>query len=734
MNQLMNLEEMLEENIGLNISASVILDENIYMIEGTTDKNGNDESFIIVDCSVTDEIFDLKKYVVAREQNTNFSSLIILFRDWDHERKLFNNTIKGLGREDKKSLQEIFKSKISYYTNIVDNMVLSVSDSGVNYLEYSNFKQTNEVIENELTGYVYNISFAELKKVFNVTGSNLFNMNVRYGLNKDRTGIKLKDSFKSYVKMKCLSDFKNEDKVFEELCRLFEIDEYSSEYHVPENFWFYHNGITIFSYDNKSIDRTGKTLVINPRKVSVINGAQTLTQFFLGLEELSLDIDSISGNIEGIDDSQRKHIGKRLIDSIDRAAKEIFVKTIFIEGEEKQVKEITSGLNTQIPILDEDQLADSEKIKEINKRLKKIQVKVLKAGESPGGYKGVKVLEFIKLYLIVKYQPGKSKNFQKAQLSEVTENIHSELFSNSKNSEELLDGLEKAITIDEWWGERPREGKENHIEIDSYGKNYFQSFALRESSKAQEDIDSDLLLILYKDFIDIFNSKDLNVGTFKKDDLFNEYLEGKLIFREKYKELNEQIILSDLSNFLNNNINNKYSVKNTILKYFESNSISVEYFRVVPIKNGRVKEAFPLPNSTFNELYQWEGYPVGEEYKEFADSKLCKELNRVYPIFIIYWSEDNENIEKVQLISDFSFNVFLKQAKEVYNKTVKAFKEGNKSLFPKISDDLHFHIRPKAMNSKDMFEFSDGEWITKRTFWANASTIEEIIEKFTQKN
>jgi len=43
---------------------------------------------------------------------------------------------------------------------------------------------------------------------------------------------------------------------------------------------------------------------------------------------------------------------------------------------------------------------------------------------------------------------------------------------------------------------------------------------------------------------------------------------------------------------------------------------------------------------------------------------------------------------------------------------------------------LKFHIRPKAKNADDTFEFSNGKEITKRTFWANKKLIKELLEKY----
>lgn len=49
----------------------------------------------------------------------------------------------------------------------------------------------------------------------------------------------------------------------------------------------------------------------------------------------------------------------------------------------------------------------------------------------------------------------------------------------------------------------------------------------------------------------------------------------------------------------------------------------------------------------------------------------------------------------------------------------KAFKTGDEAMFPKMGAGLKFHVRPKAINGDDTFEFTNGAQITKRSFWAN---------------
>lgn len=726
---LKGLIEFLEETSDLKISDPLPIDgrEGYYKLEGTTKNTGEDEYYIIYDCSNSNELFDYSELCEVKKDDENFTSIIVIFKNWDHERDLFLKTKKRLSREEQKKLKEVYDQKVSYYIEIDEEMSISVDDNGINFLEYSDCSRTSSNKKNDLKGFIYNVSMKELKRVFNVTGSNLFNKNVRYGLNRDRTGLKIKEKFKNYIKVKFLMNYKNDDKIYSNLSKLLEMDLETSGYNRPEQFWFYHNGITIFSYDYQPIDRTGDTVKINPKKISVINGAQTLTQFFTGMEELDLEIDLMVGNIENMEPEQLKVLKQNLKKLIEEASKDIIVKTIFIVGKEKNVKDITSGLNTQIPILEEDQLADNEIVTKINIYLKSSQLKILKEGENPGLYSGIKILDFAKLYLVTQMKPGESKNFQKRKLEDVIKIVEEEL-SNPESKQDLLNKLNQALVVDTWWKNRPREGKDKHIELDSYGKNYFQSFVLNEIKESDNSLDDDYLTQLYNKFIYIFNQEDLKVGDFKTDSLFSEYLSENFLSQKKSLVNNiDNIDTKKLIDYINNEKENMYSISNTIANYLKSKEIDITYFRVIAIKNHKVKESYPFPNSTFNELFQWEDYPRDDKYKNFEESKFLQEINKEYPIFVLSWKEDTQEVSDLKIVKKFSFEKYKDDAFKVYNNTVEAFKLGDETKFPKLSDELKFHIRPKAANSEDTFEFSNGDLLTKRTFWANAKTVEELL-------
>ena len=89
-------------------------------------------------------------------------------------------------------------------------------------------------------------------------------------------------------------------------------------------------------------------------------------------------------------------------------------------------------------------------------------------------------------------------------------------------------------------------------------------------------------------------------------------------------------------------------------------------------------------------------------------------------------------VSQILLIKEFSFKKFKEDAEKVFNQTLLAFQSGDESKFPRSSDGCGFHVRPKAVNAEDTFRFTNGNLITKRTFWANKGTVEQLINEAMQ--
>ena len=82
---------------------------------------------------------------------------------------------------------------------------------------------------------------------------------------------------------------------------------------------------------------------------------------------------------------------------------------------------------------------------------------------------------------------------------------------------------------------------------------------------------------------------------------------------------------------------------------------------------------------------------------------------------------------------DFNFKLLssekIGEVKRCYEDTVSAFVLGEVSQFPKARKENPIHVRPKAINKDDTFLFTNGENVTKQTFWISRYYIEEILKK-----
>ena len=187
----------------------------------------------------------------------------------------------------------------------------------------------------------------------------------------------------------------------------------------------------------------------------------------------------------------------------------------------------------------------------------------------------------------------------------------------------------------------------------------------------------------------------------------------------------------ELKACLNNKVDSKYKTRKIIVDYFNEKGINIPYFRVIAYTDGKPREAYPFPNTTFSELYK---KGEEEEYLEYRDSLFCKEIHRKFPVFVIDWREDVKEgkriVNDIFYLPEFTFEEYDASAKEVYESTIKAFEDGDENEFIKMGDGMDFHIRPKAVNSEDTFEFTNGRYITKRTFWANKTTVEKLISDY----
>jgi hypothetical protein len=662
----------------------------------------------------------LERYLT--EESNNTLQIYISYDNWEQERNVVE-TLKSKEKSGikKNRIENDFALFNSVYFSEVDNVTLEVEQEGINYLTSPS---SGFATEEEITGTVINCSFLELKKLYNVTGTELFKSNVRNGIIDNKSLIR--SVFSNYLSVD--SDYNIEIEDSETIQREFKYDDYD-----PTLFWFSHNGITLFI--DKSIagayDFQNDSITINPKACSVINGAQTITNFFLVYSELRHDL-------------QKKDYQDAL-DQLETLLSKIFVKLTIISGKGEYAPFITKGLNTQNPITQEDFVAISKEVIEINK-LARGYFYILKSGEVKR-VGGLTPLQFVKQYFIVQSKPGSGKNFNKKDLEKQIKDFHKDL--SHKSEEERRDVLEKMTlltTIEDWWNKNNAGKSTKKGVVENYGKNYFQSFVLDNYSSFIDNDDE--LASIFEKFKELLEPEDLNYNEFKKDDLYEKKLRG--YFEKNTVEATSENNISDtdeqrkyeekLCAFLSAIDKQRIHYRTEILKFNESENIMVDNPRIIRRNNGEVLENFHLPTRSFKELYEKlnieEKLKKGDEdlieddFPKFEKSTLYKELEKKYNIIILDF-EDNK-LSKVVLKKDFDLQLLKKYESEVkqsYQKTIAAFIEGDKSSFPKANKDTKVHVRPKALRKDDSFMFTSGEMLTKRTFWVTRYYLNELLDE-----
>ncbi|WP_368386871.1 hypothetical protein [Streptococcus salivarius] len=701
--------------------------KNLYIVKDVSD-NDSFIDILLFECHGEFEyekfedaykrIVDIRNDYQA-DKDLNQLKIFISFKNWEAERKI----IQKLQSEKKtairkKEIERDFSEFNSVYFPLNKSVELKIDEEGINYLT-----SPEGIEETELKGLVVNCSFYEMKKLFNVTGVKLFRSNVREGITDNKSQIKA--IVKNYLS---LDESDNTSNISEEY------NDYD-----PSLFWFSHNGVTLFvnNSSNSNFNFRHDTLTINPKSCSVINGAQTITNFFLAYSELEYKYRYEDKS----DDKIRK---------LEDKIKNIFVKLTVINGKKKYSPFITRGLNTQNPISEEDFVAISNEVQDLNK-VSEGYFYILKAGEAEikGG---LSPLQFVKNFLIVDSKPGKSKNFNKKNIETEIKQIHKQLvtedISNDNRRVVLKDASDNRIKfekmtflfyIEEWWKKKNRKIGNNKDLIDKYGKNYFQSYCLLsfEDLNSTEDI-SIKISDLYDEFRKLIRHLDpqIDINIFKDDKLFDKIL-------EKYK-FKDESIQKEKIDFPDNYFDElKERLKDSriglwsflIKKFNKEENIYLDRLRVVIRINGKLRETFFLSSETFSSIYQeinieeklqkLEDLKLSD-FKEFEQSILFKELKSGYNLYIID-IDDKKRIDHITLLRDFDFNLISSdELHKAYDSTVKAFIEGNPYLLPNIRTHK-VYLRQKGIRKDDSFLFSNGEQMTRRTFCISSSYINNLL-------
>lgn len=658
--------------------------------------------------SFKSEDFEYEKLLVEMtDAQLSLRDVFVSFNSWEEERE----TIQKLKQKEnsatkKNKIENSFALFNSVYFQDSDYITIQVEDDGINYLESPERRE-------DLSAMVVNCSLAEIKKLYNCTGVKLFKRNVRNGIISNKSTIR--SIFSKYLSI--IDDTTD--------------SEGGQDDYDPELFWFSHNGITVF-VDNenpRNINFQNDEIVLNRNFCSVINGAQTITNFFLVYSELKYQYQS--------DEEKLK--------KLELLISKIKVKLTVIQGKNNYSNFITRGLNTQNPITDEDFIAISEKVMNLNKVFSEIHI--LKTGEVERDG-GLTPLQFVKQFLIVDNKPGLSKNFNKGDLETQINSIYSKIVLQEGDairlkheSEETIQKIVFLNEVESWWKKKNRETTEKDL-IDRYAKNYFESFVIKHYENiADAEGKEKIFDVYFEKFKEIISKKEYNYNSFKNDTLYNEIIEEyekQKVSNDINKDLDDAYY-NELKKFLNYSSDLQYLP--LILK-FNYGKIQMDNIRVIKRVNGNIMESFYLSSKTFSELYQnlsIEDRLINDkeikesDFKTFSESALYNELIKKYNIYVIDVEEDStgkELITHITIKRDFNFNLldeYSDKVQQLYKETINAFIEGETSKFPTVNNGDIIYVQPKAINKEDLFLFTNGEQLPKQTFWISKDYIKNII-------
>lgn len=690
--------------------------------------------------------FDLDNVVGKLDETKDrVTRLVLVFDNWEKEREYLLNIKKSSKPvKEKNMIKKIFSGSEKIYTTADQIIKLKVDKDGINYLENPESKREfveSENAESEISGLVVNCNFYELKKVYNATGSMLFKRNVRNGIEKNKA---IRNIFNQYF-----PDFSIDNDVSSLSSETYGVKNIIEKPYYADLFWYSHNGITLFvsSEIENGYKFENDEISINPKAISVINGAQTITNMFDIYSVKKFELEKLKEtNKEKYDEYNKE---------LDNLLNNINVKLTFIIANSSIADYVTKGLNTQIPINYEDFVANTEEVETINKASKG-KLKIQKTGEFLGDFYGeiqISALQFVKKVLVLEGQPGKSKNFNKDNISDELKNFVTHYIQEiskkesekeisipilNEDGEKIISQISELNEIETWWKKRIKEINERSI-VDRYGNLYFQSFFINK--RDSEEINNEILEYYFNMFKKICDElESIDASDFKKDELFQ-----KIITYNMNNDISKQIIENELKDYMN-------QVKDTsdyakITKYLVDKKIEFDHIKTIRVQDGKILDSFKLDQISFSSLYQSENFDIksiveGEkqvsktDFPDFLDSKLYEELIKKYTLFLVF--QDKDSVSKVQLLKDFQFHILdeenynenIKNIENIYEQTILAFVEGDRYGFPKPQDENLIFVRPVSNDKHDKFLFTDGSELPKQTFWINNKYLEE--KEFSQ--
>lgn len=727
-------------------------EEDLYTI---THEN---RDYILFVSTTTNDLIVLQKYIDI-SVNTSY---ILMYKD------LYSLKSDQLKCKNP-SILTLMKSAFHIFTD-ASICELNVGSRGENYLEYSN--------KNDIEALVYTVKLKDVHDLYKSNGDNLFKQNVRIGINKSvKEKAELIDSFKrSFImtlhkKIEYVDDVIIKNEIYEGVntwstsSLAFDLDSLSryNDKLLSDSFWLKHNGITIVNTENDGFNIKENKICIDVKKVQVINGAQTISTW----SEIFYEIDML---FKRSDDNETGYKWvKKAKDIIHETANDMTVKLITInikaddtEDFENYVSEITVGLNTQVPVNVSDVfMKKNEEFKKLNDLVyEKYNISIVKAGELIDYMSTFSLKDIVQLYLVATGQPGNARNLRKETITDIEMMNSITQYLDGAASTSFVEFIRVSNVIDKWWRTRTitnkkaidevlllkfdtSDFKEPFKTLSANGLYLFKAYIYntdenRDWTLFKFNIEEELNL-LYVNFVETFKSNVFNCKELVEQDISynsnlfkgNDSIVYKNLMNREHLATDSSTIqeldIADLENayakYISENGATKIKSNNYVFlyNYLKSKNIKINNPRTVSLTKTKVTESFHFPNEAFNEIADYFNNGTSETEKlDFYQSAFHKMLQEEYNIFVF---DDNKIVRY-----KFYFNCFLEEAKQVFNSVIKGFSEGNSDLFLKQSDNMKFHVRPKAINSSDVIRLYEDEYITKQTFWFNRADLDLLVK------
>lgn len=156
-------------------------------------------------------------------------------------------------------------------------------------------------------------------------------------------------------------------------------------------------------------------------------------------------------------------------------------------------------------------------------------------------------------------------------------------------------------------------------------------------------------------------------------------------------------------------------VKSTSIEEFEKADIQLKTIRLE--KSGSLKESMSFPQIQYKEIIS----------EDFLDSAWYQMITKRF-FFVIFQKNDNGELVLKKVMFWTMPYEDIEQAKEFWLDTKNKIIAGEFEKFLKLADHKKFHVRPKAVNAKDLMETNGFGLQKKKSYWFNSSYVRKMID------